>query len=195
MISCYTFFFRKKIACSSSVSTFMAKALNSIMKSTVFHFPCLKILIFHSASAIFVLSLNIVLISLMNFFQFWVPNSLSSSSNFLYTYMPATPSLRYARIAVILSLVSMTLLLLRNNHIPLHQSLNFVLSPLNYLGSETMFLGITAYLFVFIVTGTSATDITSSDCSIILSEVSFVICKDPSYSNSVSMSSVLLELV
>ena len=58
-----------------------------------------------------------------------------------------------------------------------------------------MFLSITAYLFVFVVTGTGATDIALSDCSVVLSEVSFVIRKDSSHSNSVSMSSVLLEFV
>ena len=58
-----------------------------------------------------------------------------------------------------------------------------------------MFLDITACLFVFVVTDTSATDIASSDRSVILSEVLFVICKDSSHSDSVSMSSVLLELI
>ena len=58
-----------------------------------------------------------------------------------------------------------------------------------------MFLDITACLFVFVVTGTGATDITSSDRSVVLSEVLFVICKDPSHSDSVSMLSVLLELI
>jgi len=154
MISCHTFFFSKKMACSSSVSAFIAKASNSIMKSAMFYFPCLKVLIFHSASATFVLSLNIVLISLTNSSQSWVPNSLSSLLSFFHAYIPATPPLRCARIAVILSSVSITLLLLRNNLIPLYQSSNFILSLLNHPGSRIMFLGIIACLFVFIVTGT-----------------------------------------
>jgi len=58
-----------------------------------------------------------------------------------------------------------------------------------------MFLDITACLFVFVVTGTSATDIASSDRSVVLSEVLFVICKDFSHSDSISMSSILLELI
>jgi len=58
-----------------------------------------------------------------------------------------------------------------------------------------MFLGITAYLFTFFVTGTSATDIISSDCSVVSSKVLFVICKDPSHSNSVFMLSVLLGII
>jgi len=96
---------------------------------------------------------------------------------------------------VILLSVSITLLLLRNNCIPLHQSLNFVLFSLNYSKSETMFLGIIACLFVFVVTGTSVIDIVLSDYFIVLSKVLFVIYKDPSHSDSASMSSVLLELI
>ena len=96
---------------------------------------------------------------------------------------------------MILSLVSMTLLLLRNNHILFHQSSNFVLSLSNHSGSGTMLLGIIACLFMFIVIGTSATDIASSDCSVISSKVLFVICKDPSCSDSTSMLSILLKLV
>ena len=71
----------------------------------------------------------------------------------------------------LLSSVSMTLLLLRNNYILLYQSLNFVLSLSNNPGSETMFFGIIAYSFVFIITSTGATDIALSDCSVISSEV------------------------
>jgi len=109
--------------------------------------------------------------------------------------MPATHPLRQAKITVILSLVSMTLLLLRNNRISLYQFSNFVLFPSNHSRSGTMFLGITACLLVFIVTGTGATDIASSDHSVVLSEVSFVICKDSSCSDNASMLSVLLELI
>ena len=58
-----------------------------------------------------------------------------------------------------------------------------------------MFLGMTACLFMFVVTGASATDIALSDCSIVLSKVLFVICKNPSHSYSAFMSSILLELV
>jgi len=77
IMSDHTFFFNKKIACSSSMSAFMANALNSIMKSTVFCFPCLKILIFYLASAAFVLfvknkrsGLNIFLFSSLILFYF-----------------------------------------------------------------------------------------------------------------------------
>jgi len=141
MMSCHAFFFNKKMACSSSVSAFMASALNSIMKSAVFHFSCLNISIFHSVSAALDLSLNVVLISFTKSSQSWVPNSSSSLSSFFYVYIPATPPLRQARIVVILSSVSMTLLLLRNNHIPLHQSSNFVQLLSNHSGSGTIFLG------------------------------------------------------
>ena len=70
IISCHTFFFNKKMACSSSVSAFVANASNSIMKSAVFLFSCLKVLIFHSVSAAFILSLNVFLISCMKSSQF-----------------------------------------------------------------------------------------------------------------------------
>ena len=70
IMSCHTFFFNKKIAYSLSVLAFMASASNSIMKLAVFYFPCLKDSIFHSALAAFVLSLNVILISLMKSSQF-----------------------------------------------------------------------------------------------------------------------------
>ena len=137
-MSCRTFFFSRKMVCSSSVSAFMVSGLNSIMKSAVFYFSCLKDSILHLAFAVFILLLNVVLMSFTKLSQFWVPISLSSSSSFFCIYIPATPPLRRAKIAVILLLVSMTLLLLRNNLIPLYQSSNFILSPSNYLGSGTI---------------------------------------------------------
>ena len=69
IMSCHTFFFNRKMVYSSSVSTFMANVSNSIMKSAVFFFPCLKVFIFHLKSAAFILSLNVVLISQTNSFQ------------------------------------------------------------------------------------------------------------------------------
>ena len=82
MMSCHTFFFNKKMACSSSVSAFIANASNSMMKSAVFCFPCLNVSIFHSASAALDLLLNIVLISFTNSSQSWVSLSLSSLLSF-----------------------------------------------------------------------------------------------------------------
>ena len=82
MMSCHIFFFNRNIACSSSISTFIARVPNSIIKSAVFHFPYLKVSIFYLASAAFVLSLNVVLISLMKSSQSCVPSSLSSSLSF-----------------------------------------------------------------------------------------------------------------
>ena len=159
------FFFNKKIACSLSVLAFMANASNSIMKSAVFCFPCLKDSIFHLASAAFVLLLNVILISLTKSSQSWMPSSLSSSLSFFYAYISTTSPLRWARIAVILLSVSMTLLLLRNNHIPFYQSSNFIQLLLNYPGSSTMFFGVTAYMFLLIAAGAGATDISVFDCS------------------------------
>ena len=159
---CQTFFFNKKMACSSSISAFMASVSNSIMKSVVFCFPCLKNSILHSASAIFVLLLNVVLISFTKSFQSWVLISSSSLLNFFYAYISAIPLLRQARIAVILLSASMTLLLLRNNYIPLHQSLNFVWSPSNHSGFSIIFFSISAYIFSLIATSAGATDISVS---------------------------------
>ena len=195
-MSCHTFFFNRKIVCSLSVSAFIASVLNSIMKSAVFFFPSLKVSIFYSASAAFVLSLNMVLISWTNSFQSWILVSLSSSLSFLCIYMSATPPLRHARITMILSSVSITLLLLRNSLISLHQSSNFVQSPSNHLGSSTMFFGIPACAFSLVAAaaGTGATDISVSICSYSL-EASFVIYRDPSCSDNVSILFVLLELV
>ena len=74
--------------------------------------------------------------------------------------MLAMSSLSWTRIAVILLSVPITLLLLRNNQIPFHQSLNFILFLLNHSGSGTILFVITAYSFCAIV-GTSATNISS----------------------------------
>ena len=93
---------------------------------------------------------------------------------------------------MILSSVLLTLLLLRNNLIPLHQSSNFVQLPSNYPGSETMLLGISANSFAGTTAG--AIDISVSACSSLV-EASWLICKDPSRSDSASISFVLLELV
>ena len=195
IISCHTFFFSKNIACRLSVSTFIAKVSNSIMKSAVFRFSCLKDSIFYLASTIFVLSLNVILISLTNLSQFWVPSSLSSLLSFLCVYMPATPQKRCTKIAMILSLVSMTLLLLRNNLISFHQSSNFIQSLSSYPRSRTILLGITACLFSFASTGAGATDISLSDRLYVSSKASFVIFKDHNLLDNASISFVLCELV
>jgi len=143
----YIFFFNKKMTCSLSVSAFITKASNFIMKFTVFCFPCLKDLIFHLTSAAFIL------------------------------------------------LVSKILLLVRNNCIPLHQSLNFVLSPSNYPRFRTILFGITVCMLLFVIASAGAADISLFDHLFILLEASFVIFKDPNLSNSVSISFVLYKLV
>ena len=68
MMSCYMFFFSKNIAYRLFVSAFIAKTSNSIMKSAMFCFFCLKNSNFHSVSTTFVLLLNVILISLINLF-------------------------------------------------------------------------------------------------------------------------------
>ena len=96
---------------------------------------------------------------------------------------------------MILSSVSMTLLLLRNNQISLHQSSNFVLSPSKHPGSKIIFSSITAYPFSFVITGAGTIDISLSDHSYISSKASFVIYKDPSLFDNASILSVCLELI
>ena len=97
---------------------------------------------------------------------------------------------------MILLSVSMTLLLLKNNLISFHQSSNFIQSLSNHSRSSTMFFGIPAYLFSFIVTaGAGAFNISSVSICLYLLEVSSMICKDPSYSNNISILFVLLKLV
>ena len=97
---------------------------------------------------------------------------------------------------MILSSVFITLLLLRNSLIPLHQSSNFIWSLSNYSGSSTIFFGIPVCAFLLIAASASAgtTDISASICLYLL-EASSVICGDPSHSDNVSISFVLLELV
>jgi len=107
--------------------------------------------------------------------------------------MSATPPLRYVRIAVILLLVSIILLFLRNNLIPLYQSSNFIWSLSNYLGSRTILLGIIACMFLF--TSAGATDISLSDHLYIPFEASFVIFKDPNLSDNISILFTLCKLV
>ena len=81
-----------------------------------------------------------------------------------------------ARIAVILLSVIITLLLLRNNHISLYQSLNFIWLSSNHSRPRTILLGITACSIVFFTASTSAIDIVSIvSISVILSKVSSLV--------------------
>ena len=97
-----------------------------------------------------------------------------------------TPPIRQARIAVILSSVTITLLLLRDNHIPLYQSSNFVLSPSNHFRLGTILFGIPTYLLC--TAGTSAINIISVvSVSVVLSKAfSLVILNNPSCSDNAS---------
>ena len=92
-------------------------------------------------------------------------------------------SLRWARIAVILLFIPVTLLLLRNNQISLYQSSNFVLPLSNYFGSRTILLDNSTYLFC---TFASAVNILSV-YSMLLFEASSVIFSNPSHSNNTSI--------
>ena len=91
--------------------------------------------------------------------------------------------LSWARIVVILLSVSVTLLLLRNSQIPLHQSLNFVLFLLNHSESGIIFFSIIACSF-YAVAGAGTTDI-SSVYSVVSSEIpSSVIFNDFNHSDN-----------
>ena len=94
---------------------------------------------------------------------------------------------------MILSLVSMTLLLLRNNCIFLYQSSNFFQSLLNYHGSMTILFSVTACMFLFIVAG--ASNISLSVCLFVLLEALFMIFKNSSLSDSTLILSILHELI
>ena len=93
---------------------------------------------------------------------------------------------------MILSSVLVTLLLLRNNLIPLYQFLNFIQSLSNHPKSDTIFLGIPACTISLFTAG--AVDISVSVC-LSLFEASSMILKDPNLSDNTSISFVLLELV
>ena len=97
------------------------------------------------------------------------------------------PPLSQARIVVILLYVPVTLLLLKNNQIPLHQFLNFVLFLLNHPRSRTILFGMTAHLF-YAIADASATNISSViSVSIIFVKMSFlIILNNPSHSDSAS---------
>ena len=98
---------------------------------------------------------------------------------------------------MILLSVLLTLLLLRNSLIPLHQSSNFDRSPSNYPGSSTIFFGNSVWTFSLTAAaaGAGATDISVSIGSYSSVETSSLICKDPSCSDNTSILFVLLELV
>ena len=85
---------------------------------------------------------------------------------------------------MILSSISVTQLLLQNNLIFLHQSLNFVLSLSNHPGSETILLGNSVCLFCSYA---SVIDILSV-YSVLACEASLVIFQNPSYSDNTSIS-------
>ena len=135
------------------------------------------------------------LISILGIFFFHLVDFL------LYIYIFMTHSLSQTSTVIILSLVAMTLLLLRNNQISFYQSSNFIQSPSNYPRSETMLLGITAYSVVLYTTSTSTVNISSiSDVTgfIVLfpSKVySSVILNDLSTSDNTSIPSVISTII
>ena len=155
------FFFNKKIVYMLSVSNFMANTLNSIIKFMMCFFLYLNVSIFHSASAALLLLLHAVLTFLMKLSQFQTSSSSFILLIFFSVYIHATPSLSWANTVMILLSIAITLLLLRNNQIPLHQSSNFVWLLLNYPRFRTMLFGITAYAILLCTTNIGAVDISS----------------------------------
>ena len=95
---------------------------------------------------------------------------------------------------MILSSIPVTLLLLRNSLIPLHQSSNFVWLLSNYPGSSTIFLGIPACAFLLFTASAGAVDISVSVCLSLLEAFS-VILRDSSHSDNALILFILLELV
>jgi len=87
------------------------------------------------------------------------------------------PPLNQAMIAVILLYIPITLLLLENNLISLHQSSNFVPFPLNHSRLGIMLFSMTVCSFCAI-TGTGTTDILSM-YSVVSSEISSLIFSNP----------------
>ena len=102
------------------------------------------------------------------------------------------PPLSQASTAVILLLAAITLLLLRNKWILLHQSSNFILSPLNYPGSGTivfvsMLLVYTASASAGAVNILSVSGVAGS--VLLFDTLSLVILNDPSISSNASTAS------
>ena len=96
---------------------------------------------------------------------------------------------------VILLSITTTLLLLRNNQIPLHQSLNFVLSPSNHPRSRIMLFGVIVCIFSLYLASTSAVNISSvsSVASLVLlfDTLSLVILSNSNISSNASIVSGL----
>ena len=106
------------------------------------------------------------------------------------------PSLNQTNIAVILSSVVITLLLLRNRQISLYQFSNFILFLSNYLRSRTILFSITACAVLWYFAGainisSDVSDVASSVVLFLFNMYSLVILNDLSISSSTSISSGL----
>jgi len=91
--------------------------------------------------------------------------------------------------------VATTLLLLKNNCIPLYQSSNFTQSLLNHPGSGTILFGILVCVFLLYTAGAGAVNISSVSSvarSVLLFDMlSSVILSNPNISSSASIASGL----
>ena len=109
------------------------------------------------------------------------------------------PPLNWANTTVILSSVTTTLLFLRNNWIPLHQSLNFILSLSNHPRSKTMLFGVIVCMFSLYTAGTGAVNISSvsgvTGSVLLFDTLSSVILNNPNISSNTSIVSELCSAV
>ena len=105
------------------------------------------------------------------------------------------PPLSQGSTVMILSSVATTLLLLRNNHISLYQSSNFIQSPSNHSGSGTMLFGMLACTFLLYTTSIGTINISSvsgiAGSVLLFDTLSSVILSDPNISSSASIASGL----
>ena len=96
---------------------------------------------------------------------------------------------------MILLSVATTLLFLRNNHISLHQSSNFIQSTSNHSESGTKLFGILTCTFLLYTTGIGTINISSvsgiANSVLLFDTLSSVILSDPNISSSVSIASGL----
>ena len=97
-------------------------------------------------------------------------------------------SLSQASTAMILSSAATTLLLLRNNWILLHQSLNFVLSLSNHPGPRTMLFVSTFLLCTAVISAVNISSVSGVASSVLWFDMlSLVILNDSSISSNASI--------
>ena len=106
--------------------------------------------------------------------------------------LSAILSLSWSNTVVILSSIAMTLLFLRNNQIPLHQSSNFVQLPSNHPRYETMLFDITSCAISLYTTSVGTANISFNNAGsvflFLFETYSLVIFNNPNIFFNVSIS-------